>query len=119
MRLVLDASVHVYAAGRTGVALDPRLLVHDPQLVTVRGHCDLVPRGHADEREQRALGLPALAAAADVIECRVVRNANAHWVVRTPARENATGETSLTRNHPLIDSGMNRKWLPGIRNLRQ
>src|SRR5207237_5063192 len=60
--LVLDASVHVHTATGAGVALDGGLLVHDIELLVVRGQADLVSSGYADQRERRDYGLSGVGA---------------------------------------------------------
>src|SRR5438132_1395330 len=107
MSLVLDAPVHVHTAPGAGVALDGGLLVHDLELLVVRGHADLVPSGYADQREQRAFGLPALGAAAHVVERHVRRDAHRHRIARAPAGECSACEARRALLYTLINQGVN------------
>src|SRR5882757_628796 len=67
MRLVLDAAVHMRAAGLAGVSLDRRRGVDDLQLVAVFEHRHIFARHNGDHREDRPVGLPAFGAAAGMI----------------------------------------------------
>src|SRR6185436_20104042 len=67
MTLVLDAAVHVRAAARACIALNHRVAVDDLQLLLYGGDLDLVARDDCDHRKNRARGLPALGAAANMI----------------------------------------------------
>src|SRR5262249_15510092 len=64
---VLDATIHVHAAPRAGVALDRRIAVHDLEFVGTFADRKLVARYNRHLRELRASRLPALGAATDVV----------------------------------------------------
>jgi hypothetical protein len=101
--LVFYAAVHVNAAPGAGVALDRRRLVDDLKLVSVRDNLDLVTADDGDLAEDRALGLPALGAAADVI-VRCLRSDPD--LVSTAAENPATGRrNSLPLGDPELMLG--------------
>ena len=68
MRLVLDAAVHVHATDTAGMPLDGSGRVDDLELLPVGSDAEIVACDDPDDREHRALGLPALGAAAGMIE---------------------------------------------------
>src|SRR5690348_8005611 len=107
MRLVLDASIHVDAAAGAGIALDWSFLVHDLQLVAVGRDRKLVAAGDADDREQRSLRLPALCAAARVVERHVRSDTHAHRVAGAFAGERAAGEARRALPYSVIQHRVN------------
>src|SRR5687768_17984400 len=96
----------MHAAAGAGVALDRRLLVDDLQLVGVRGHAQVVPADDTDQREGRALRLPALGAAADVVEGDVALDLHADSILRALARQRAAREIARALLHAVVDGWM-------------
>src|SRR6185436_6336294 len=92
MALVLDAPVHVHAAFLAGITLDRRLGIDNRELLAVRFHADLVARHDRDLREERALRLPALGAAADVVVRGLRPDRHLDPVLRAVAPERPTCE---------------------------
>src|SRR5256885_15725993 len=105
--LFLDAAVHVNAASGTGVALNRRARVDDLELLAVGRDGELVPRHHRDHREERALGLPALGAAARMIERHVRPAADRDRRLGALARQGTAGEIGVTFLYAVVHGGMN------------
>src|SRR5439155_26656728 len=104
--LVLDASIHVHAATRARVTLDGGAWVHDFQLVRVCSHTELVARRYRNLREQRAGGLPALRAAANVIVGGLGLDRYGNFPVGTFAVQRAACEIWSRRLDATIDRRM-------------
>ena len=104
MVLVLDAAVHVHAAAVAGMALDRRAWRRRPSACApLAVTLELVARHDRDHREQRAGRLPALGAAAGVVEGDVALDASpspgrcAHLQVSVPpAKFSVPGLTPLS-----------------------
>ncbi|MNE48738.1 hypothetical protein D3C80_1432220 [compost metagenome] len=109
MCAVLDAAIQVHAALAAGVPLNGRLGVDHRQFLGMLGDPELVARHHCDQGEQRALGLPALGAAAGVIVGRLRGNLHPHGVLGAAADEGAAGEILGTRLDAVVDRRVNRK----------
>src|SRR5262245_22286491 len=106
MALVLDAAVHVGAAGLAGVALDHRRGIDDLELVAVLEHGDVLARHHGHDREHRALRFPALGAAAGVVVRHVALDADFDLVIPAFADQRATCKAAAALLDALIDRGM-------------
>src|SRR5579863_947873 len=106
MVLVLDAAVHMGATGTAGITLDGRLLVDDLQLVAIRADAQLIAADDGYDREQRALGLPALGAAAHVIEGGVALERYGHRRGAAQTGERPSREIRLAGLHTIVDSRM-------------
>src|SRR5690348_8594472 len=106
MVLILDATVHVRAASLAGVTLDHRGGIDDLELVAVLEHGDVLTRHHRDDREGRALRLPALGAAAGVVVRDVALDADLDRVVRAFADQRAAGKAAAALFDAVVDRGM-------------
>src|SRR6185437_5452554 len=104
--LVLDAAVHMRAAGLAGIALDRRRAIDDLQLVAVFQNAHAVARDHGHDREGRAFRFPALAAAAGMIVSDIPLDGDLDRLVLAFADQRAAGEAAGA----LLDSVVNR-WM--------
>src|SRR5581483_6173427 len=92
MSLVLDAAIHMRAARLAGVALDGLRGVDDMKLVAVFEHGHGVARHHGDDRERRAVRLPALGAAAGMVMRDVALDADLDRLVLAFADQRSAGK---------------------------
>lgn len=86
-----------------GVALDHRTLVDDRQLVAVPGDRDLLARDDTDDRERRALGLPAFGAAARMVVRDVAVDRHRDGAVGAMTAERTAGEIAGAGGHAVIE----------------
>ena len=105
MALVLDAAIHMRAAGLAGVPLDRRRRIDDLQLVAVLEHLDVVARHHGDHREGRAFGLPAFGAAAGVVVGDIALDADLDRLVLAFADQGSAGKVARALLTPLSTDG--------------
>jgi len=101
--VLLDATVQMDAALLARVAEDGDVLVHDLQLVPVRGHFDVVDGDDCDDGEQSALGLPALRAATGVVVEDVARQGDFDGIARAVAMKLAAGEVVAALRQAIVD----------------
>src|SRR5689334_4493416 len=98
----------MYAAPRARIALNDRRGIDDLQLVLIGRDLQVVTRDDRDQRELRAVRLPALGAAAGVIECRVSLEGDRNGVRRALAGERPTGEILCAGLDAVVDVRMKR-----------
>src|SRR5205814_4426463 len=84
--------------------VQPRVRLH--QVLEARRPV-VVPSGYGVQREQRAFVLPALGAAAHVVERHVRRDAHRDRIARAPAGECSAGEARRALLYTLINQGVN------------
>src|SRR5690242_2704729 len=101
--LVLDAAVHVGAAGLAGIALDHRRGIDDLQLVAVFEDRHVLARDHGDDREGRARRLPAFGAAASMIMSDVALDADLDRPVLAFADQGAATEAAGALLHAVVN----------------
>jgi hypothetical protein len=77
------------------------------ELLPIRRDGKIVALDDTDDRERGAGGLPALGAAAGMIEGNVTLNADGHRVLSTFAGERAAGEIRRALLDALINGRMN------------
>src|SRR5689334_10308852 len=106
MVLVLDAAEHVRPAGLAGVTLDHGRGVDDLELVAVLENSEILARDHSDDREGRALRLPAFGAAAGVVVRDVALDADLDRMVRAFADQRAAGKAAAALFDAVVDRGM-------------
>jgi hypothetical protein len=92
MLRILDAAVHMYAAGSAGVALNGRIGVHDLEPFGILGDAQLIARHDGDLGEQRTCGFPALGASTHVIVGALRRYAHLDGIARALAHERPARE---------------------------
>src|SRR5579859_751977 len=103
MALVLDAAIHMRAADLAGIALDHRGRIDDLQLVAVLEHRHVLTGYHGDDREHRALWLPAFGATAGVIMRHVALDADLDRLVLAFADQGAAAEAARAFLHAAVD----------------
>jgi hypothetical protein len=103
MARVVDAAVHMHAAGLAGVALDGGVGIDDLELVAVGRDRKVVARRDRHDGEQRAFGLPALGAAACMVMGGLALDRHRDLVVRTLAVEGAAREVRGSGLDALVD----------------
>jgi hypothetical protein len=106
MILVFDTAIHMNAATRAGVSLNSRRGVHDLKLIFVGGYAKLVTRHDRDQREHRALRLPALGAATGMIVRAIIPNRYLDGVLIALAHKRPARKILRPRFHPLIHGRM-------------
>src|SRR5262245_40374893 len=106
MARVLDAAVHMRAAGLAGVALDHRGPVDDLEFVAVFEHGHVLPRHDGDDGEVRTLGLPAFGAAASVVVGDIALDPDLDRFVLAFADQGATGKAARASLHAAINHGV-------------
>jgi len=77
------------------------------QLVAVLEHRDIVPRHYRDHRENRAVGLPALGAAAGMIVGDISLDADLDRLVLALADQRTAGEVPASLLDAIVDRRMN------------
>src|SRR6185437_680146 len=106
MALVLDAAIHMRAAGLAGIALNYCGRIDDLQLLAVFEHRHVLARHYGDDRENRAFRLPALGAAAGVVVRDVALDADLDRLVLAFADERSAAEVARALLHAAIDRWM-------------
>ena len=104
--VLFDAAVHVHAAVFAGVALDHGGLVDDLEFVLARANRQFVYRDDCDDAEQRTVGLPALGAAAGVVELDVRVERYFHGAAGAFAVQFAAGEVGVAFLEAGVDEGV-------------
>jgi hypothetical protein len=89
-----------------GVTLDQRRRVDDLELVAVFEDFDIFMRRDGNDRQSRALGLPAFRAAASVIMGDLSLDADLHRAAAAQADENAALEVRVCRLHAVVNRGV-------------
>src|SRR6185295_10456641 len=100
---VLDAPVHVNAAGAAGMALNRRAGVDHAELLPVGAHADIVLWHHGHHGEHGAGRLPAPSAAARVVVRDVALDADCDRIRGTETAERAALEFLVARLDALVD----------------
>jgi hypothetical protein len=88
------------------MALDRRRGIDDLKLVGIGGDLEIVARHHRDHRKQRALRLPALGAAADMIVGGIAFDPDLDRIAGAFAMKRPAGEISITGLDAVIDGRM-------------
>src|SRR6185369_15848589 len=107
MRLVLDAAVHMHAAAGAGMALNGSACVYHFQLLRILGDRELVAADDGHLTEGRTARLPALGAAADMVERGLRADGDLDRITGAFADQRAAGKTRLRGLHAAIDRRMN------------
>src|SRR6476620_2372822 len=94
--LVLDAAVHVRAAGLAGVPLDSLRGIDDVKLIAIFQNGHVIARNYRHDRESRTGRFPALGAAAGVIVGDIALDVDLNRLVRAFADQGPTGKVART-----------------------
>src|ERR1700733_4461523 len=103
MVLVLDAAVHMRAADLAGVPLDGLRGIDDVKLVAILQHGDVVAWNHRNHREDRAVGFPALGAAAGVVVGDIALDADLDRLVLAFADQGSAGKAARTLLYSIVN----------------
>src|SRR5882757_7365261 len=103
MSLVLDAAVHVRAAGLAGVPLDRLRGIDDVKLVAVFQNGHVIARNHRNDRESRTGRFPALGTATGVIMGDITLDADLDRLVRAFADQGPAGKAARTFLDTVVD----------------
>src|SRR4029453_17545249 len=106
MARVLDAAVHMRAAALAGVALNRCGRIDNLELVAVFEHGHVLPRYDGDDGEDRALGLPALGAAAGVVMGDIVLDPRLARLVPAFADQGAAGKAARASLYAVVNRGV-------------
>src|ERR1700722_9819887 len=96
MAFVLDPPEHMGAADLAGVPLDSLRGIDDVKFVAVLQNGHVISRNHRHHREDHAVRLPALGAAAGVIVRDVALDTDLDLLVLAFADERSAGKTART-----------------------
>src|SRR5881628_2505477 len=96
------------AATLTGIPLDRCFGIDDRQLIRIVHDGDFVTRNDGYHQEQRALGLPAFRAPANMIVGGLRLHGHLHRVLRALAEERSAREALCAWLDTVVDGGMNR-----------
>src|SRR5215475_15450417 len=94
MVLVLDAAVHMRAAGLAGVALDHGRRIDDLQLIAIFEHGQVLTWHDRDHRENGARRLPAFGATAGMVVGDVALDADLDRLVLAFADQRPAGKAA-------------------------
>src|SRR3954469_14844180 len=109
MVLVLDAAVHMSAAGLAGVSLDRGGRIDDLQLVLIGRYGHVIARRDGNHRKRGACRLPAFGTAAQVVVRTVALDLHDDRIAGAFTGEPATGEVWLALGYAIVDCWVDRE----------
>src|SRR6266568_4226696 len=103
MSLVLDAAVHMSAAGLAGVSLDSGRCINDVKLVAVFEHGHAIARDDGHDGESRSGRLPAFRATTGVVVGDVALDADLDRFVRAFADQGSARKVARSLFYAIVD----------------
>ena len=109
MVLIFDTTEHVNAANLARMPLDRRRRVDYLKLVGIRRNGHVLPRYNSNHGKQRALRLPTLGAATQMIVGAVTLYLDNDRIICTFADEFATSKVRVAGGYAIVDSWVDRE----------